>query len=140
MPERRTPGSRSDCKPLHPPARPLWSVYIVRCGDDSLYTGIATNVSRRLNEHEAGVLGAKYLRGRAPFELIFEQQVGDRSLASKIEYRIKKLARRDKEKVVDLPARVSQMIVDCTSSQADSTCQQTRINTRRQEGRKAAAE
>ena len=77
-----------------------------------MYTGIATDVARRLDEHESGVIGAKYLRGRTPLELVFEQQVGDRSLASKIEHRIKKLSRREKEKLQELPGKIRQMIVE----------------------------
>ena len=90
----------------------VWSVYIIRCSDDSLYTGIATDVARRFDEHQAGNIGSKYLRGRAPLELVFEQQVGDRSLASKIEHRIKKLPRSHKEKIVGLPSIVGKMIQD----------------------------
>lgn len=92
----------------------VWSVYIVRCGDGSLYTGIATNVSRRLGEHKSGVIGAKYLRGREPLELVLERQVGNRSLASKIERRIKKLPRREKERVLDSPERIGEMLRECT--------------------------
>lgn len=91
----------------------IWSVYIVRCGDGSLYTGIATDVTRRLGEHQSGVIGAKYLRGREPLELVLERQVGDRSLASKIEYRIKKLPRREKEMVLESPDRISEMLREC---------------------------
>jgi len=90
----------------------VWSVYMIRCSDDSLYTGIATDVARRFDEHQEGNIGSKYLRGRAPLELVFEQQVGNRSLASKIEHRIKKLPRSDKEKIVGLPSIVAEMIQD----------------------------
>ena len=90
----------------------VWSVYIIRCGDDSLYTGITTDVARRFDEHQSGEIGSKYLRGRAPLELVFEQQVGDRSLASKIEHRIKKLPRPEKEKIVSLPSMLDDMIFE----------------------------
>lgn len=80
-----------------------WSVYILRCSDNSLYTGIATNVSRRLDEHKVGKIGAKYLRGRVPFTLVFQQAVGDRSSASRIEHHIKKLSKREKEHFVRSP-------------------------------------
>ena len=90
----------------------VWSVYIIRCGDDSLYTGITTDVARRLREHQSGDIGSKYLRGRTPLELVFEQQVGDRSLASKIEHRIKKLPRREKEKIIGRPTIVEDMIFE----------------------------
>ncbi len=91
----------------------VWSVYIIRCGDGSLYTGIATDVTRRIGEHQSGVIGAKYLRGREPLELVLERQVGDRSLASKIEYRIKKLPRREKERVLESPERINEMVREC---------------------------
>jgi putative endonuclease len=90
----------------------VWSVYMIRCRDDSLYTGIATDVARRFKEHQSGSTGSKYLRGRAPLELVLQLQVGDRSLASKIEHRIKKLPRPEKEKVVGLPSLIDDMLLD----------------------------
>lgn len=90
----------------------VWSVYIIRCADDSLYTGITTDVARRIDEHESGATGSKYLRGRAPLELVFEQELGDRSLASKIEHRIKKLPRHQKEEIVGRTACLSDLIND----------------------------
>ena len=90
-----------------------WSVYILRCGDDSLYTGITTDVSRRIREHESGRVGAKYLRGRGPYRLEHAQLVGDRSAASRAEYRVKKLLKSDKERLLrDRPAlraRISEL-------------------------------
>jgi len=73
-----------------------YSVYLVRCRDGSLYTGIAIDVARRMSEHEDGAKGAKYLRGKGPLELVYEQEIGDRSLASKIESRIKRLTKAEK--------------------------------------------
>ena len=78
----------------------LFSLYIIRCADESLYTGIAVDVARRLREHEAGLRGAKYLRGRGPLELVFEQAVGDRSAASSAEHRVKRLDKSAKEALV----------------------------------------
>ena len=60
----------------------MWSVYLVRCKDDSLYAGVALDVDRRLEEHREGKRGAKYLRGRAPLELVLRRELGDRSLGS----------------------------------------------------------
>lgn len=78
-----------------------WSVYLVRCADNSLYTGIATDVARRFAEHQAqGPKTARYLRGRAPLTLVFQCPAGDRSAALKLEYRIKQLAKADKLKLV----------------------------------------
>ena len=71
----------------------IWSVYIIRCGDGSLYTGIATDVNRRFSEHsEQGPKAAKYLRGRLPLELVYRKEIGNRSEASKEELRIKRLS------------------------------------------------
>ena len=64
-----------------------WWVYIVRNGNGQLYTGITTNVARRVKQHQLGS-GAKALRGKGPIELMWSETVGDRSDASKIEYAI----------------------------------------------------
>lgn len=93
----------------------VWSVYMIRCADDSLYTGITTDVTRRLDQHVSGNAGSKYLRGRAPLELVLEQQVGDRSKATRLEYRIKKLSRTEKEKIVNRPSLVDDMIHEMTT-------------------------
>ncbi len=77
-----------------------YSIYIVECADRSLYTGIATDVERRLREHENGVRGAKYLRCRKPFRLVFRQAVGDRSTAQRLEARVKRLTRTGKLEIV----------------------------------------
>ena len=76
-----------------------WYVYLVRCRSGDLYTGIATDVERRLAEHRANK-GARYLRGKGPLKLEFEKRVGDRGLALKIERRIKKLSRKEKERLI----------------------------------------
>ena len=75
-----------------------WSVYILRCGDDSLYTGVAIDVARRFDEHESqGPKAAKYVRGRLPLELVYTRVIGTRSEAQKEEWRIKRLSRTQKE-------------------------------------------
>jgi len=83
-----------------------WSLYLVRCKGGHLYTGITTDVERRFAEHQAGK-GAKYLRGKAPLELVFQQRIGSRSEALKIEALIKKWPKADKEKIIitGLPER-----------------------------------
>jgi len=78
----------------------LYSVYMLRCADGSLYTGIATDVARRLAEHESSRRGAKYLRGRGPLELAYAAEVGDRGIASKVEHRLKALPKAEKEALV----------------------------------------
>ena len=78
-----------------------YSVYILRCADDTYYTGIAADVARRIAEHESSPRGAKYLKGRGPLSLVFSAAVGDRSAASRVEYRVKQLHRRDKEALIN---------------------------------------
>lgn len=76
---------------------PSWSVYIVRCADGSLYTGIATDTARRTAEHnDGGVLAAKYTRTRRPVVLVYEEPCSSRSAAARREHAVKRLARRDK--------------------------------------------
>ena len=91
---------------------PEWSIYLLRCADGSFYTGITTDVSRRISEHQQGKRGAKYLRGRAPFELVYQRAVGDRSVATRIEYCVKQLSRSEKENLQRLPARIEQLLSD----------------------------
>ena len=79
-----------------------WHVYLVRCGDGTLYTGVATDVDRRLEEHRRGVgKGAKYLRGRGTLVVVLRRNVGPRGLALSIESRIKKLSRARKEELIE---------------------------------------
>ena len=73
-----------------------WTVYILRCGDGTLYTGITDDLSRRLAAHRAG-RGAKYTRGRGPLELVYAEAQADRSVASKREWAIKQMTRAEKE-------------------------------------------
>lgn len=78
-----------------------WYVYLVRTGDGALYTGIATDVGRRFSEHEAGRgRCARYLRGRKPLQLVFARRLGDRGLALKAEWRVRKLPKDEKERIV----------------------------------------
>ncbi len=74
-----------------------WFVYIVRCDDDSLYTGITKDVDRRIQEHnEGGRLAAKYTRTRRPVVLVYQETCESRSVATKREIEIKLLSRKDK--------------------------------------------
>lgn len=78
-----------------------WHVYIVRCRTGTLYTGIATNVRRRIGEHgQRAGKGAKYLRGKGPLTLVLDRAVGTHSLALRVECRIKKLTKARKEQLV----------------------------------------
>lgn len=74
-------------------------VYVLRCADDTLYTGYTTDVERRVAEHDAGE-GAKYTRGRTPVELVHVEEFADKSAAMSREYAIKQLSRREKERLV----------------------------------------
>ncbi len=77
-----------------------WKLYILRCGDGSLYTGITTDVERRLEAHRSGK-GAKYTRGRSPLELVYAEDCGDHSAALKRELEIKALPREEKLKLTE---------------------------------------
>lgn len=76
-----------------------WYVYMLRCGDGTLYTGVTDSVERRLAAHRAGK-GAKYTRGRGPLELVYTQEVPDKSAALRREYQIKRLSREEKERLI----------------------------------------
>ena len=76
-----------------------WQLYILRCKDGSLYTGITTDVEKRLEVHRAGK-GAKYTRGRGPLELVYREECGDHSTALKREYEIKALRREQKQALI----------------------------------------
>ena len=71
-------------------------VYILECSDNTLYTGIATDVQRRLDEHNNSDKGAKYTKIRRPVKLVYSEAQKDRSSASKREYAIKQLTRNKK--------------------------------------------
>ncbi len=78
-----------------------WHVYIVRCADGTLYTGIARDVQRRIAEHNgAGGRGAKCLRGKRPVRLVYQESFFGRAAASRREYQIKQLGRAAKEQLL----------------------------------------
>ncbi|PLR36381.1 hypothetical protein CYR55_12030 [Chimaeribacter californicus] len=92
----------------------LWHLYILRTAAGQLYTGITTDVPRRLTQHQNG-RGAKALRGKGPLMLVFHCGIGDRSAALKVEYRVKQLSRGQKERLVgdqpqDLMAYMAQIV------------------------------
>lgn len=78
----------------------MYFVYIVKCADNTLYTGIAKDVKRRIDEHNFSDLGAKYTRARRPVKLVWSKNFKTRSLASKQEYKIKLLKRSEKLKLI----------------------------------------
>ncbi len=79
-----------------------WFVYILRCADDTLYTGVTTDVLRRVDEHNglSKKEGAKCTRARRPVTLVYYKSYPDRSSASKREWEIKKMKRQEKEMLV----------------------------------------
>lgn len=88
-----------------------WYLYLLRCRDGSLYTGISTNVARRFAQHrQGGAAGAKYLKGRGPLALVFKKKLGSNSLALRVERRVKKLSKARKEALVRDGKGIRQMI------------------------------
>lgn len=73
----------------------IWKLYILRCGDGSLYTGITVDIGARFAQHCNGT-GAKYTRGRGPLELVYVEECGDHSQALKREYQVKSLSKTEK--------------------------------------------
>ena len=73
-----------------------WVVYLLLCADNSLYTGITTDVNRRLEEHNGETLGARYTRARQPVQLVYQEACSNRSTAAKREAKIKRLSRKQK--------------------------------------------
>ena len=88
-----------------------WHLYLIRCHDGSLYTGITTNVARRFAEHqEHNGAGAKYLRGRGPLMLVFQKKLGSRSLALGVESKVKKLSKARKEELIRANSCIDEII------------------------------
>ena len=77
----------------------IWRLYILRCGDGTLYTGITTDVEKRLEVHRNGK-GAKYTRGRGPLMLVYQEECGTHSDALKREWAVKALTRQEKEQLI----------------------------------------
>ena len=77
-----------------------WFLYVVRCGDDTLYTGVTTDLNRRVNEHNTSKRGAKYTKTRRPVNLIWSNKYNNRSEAQSAEYSFKKLSRKEKLDII----------------------------------------
>jgi putative endonuclease len=81
----------------------MYYVYILQCADETLYTGICTELDRRLEEHNSSAKGAKYTRSRRPVKLVYFETYSDRSSASKREYEIKKhMSREEKLRLISM--------------------------------------
>lgn len=76
-------------------------VYIVRCNDNSLYTGITNDIEKRIDDHNTAKNWAKYTKARRPVILVWSQEVNDKSIASKLECKIKKMTKNEKEKMIN---------------------------------------
>ena len=85
------------CEPYQ--ASMNWSVYIILCTDNTLYTGITINISRRFDQHATG-RGAKYFRGRQPKQLVYIEPGHNRSSATKREIDLKKMSRQEKSRII----------------------------------------
>ncbi|PZO15119.1 MAG: hypothetical protein DCF25_14130 [Leptolyngbya foveolarum] len=79
----------------------IWHLYLIRTRQNALYTGITTDVLQRLAEHKLGKQGAKYLRSKGSLQLVYQTEIGSRSTASKAEYKIKRLTKSQKERIVN---------------------------------------
>ncbi|WES67855.1 GIY-YIG nuclease family protein [Superficieibacter sp. HKU1] len=88
-----------------------WYLYLIRTENNALYTGITTDVARRFTQHQTGK-GAKALRGKGELMLAFSEEVGERSLALRLEYRIKQLTKRQKERLVAGEILLNSLITD----------------------------
>ncbi len=77
-----------------------WFVYIIRSDDDSLYTGVTTDIERRFSEHAGGVRGARFFNGRKPVKVVYTEEGHTRSSACRREAEIKKMSRQDKIKML----------------------------------------
>jgi putative endonuclease len=74
----------------------MYHLYVVRCADDTLYTGVTTDIGRRVEEHNSSAVGAKYTRGRRPVELVYSRRFRTRANAQKAEAQMKNLSREEK--------------------------------------------
>jgi putative endonuclease len=78
----------------------MYFLYILKCSDKSLYTGITTDLKRRIAEHNTSKLGAKYTSARRPVKLVYSKKFKNRSLASKEEARVKAITREEKKGLI----------------------------------------
>lgn len=83
----------------------MYTLYLLQCADQTLYTGITVDLKRRIQEHNHSRLGAKYTRGRRPVKLVYSKKFRNRSSASKAESRIKNLSRKEKLELVKVNVR-----------------------------------
>ncbi|WCH23338.1 GIY-YIG nuclease family protein [Aeromonas salmonicida] len=94
--------STMDAEPTSSPPTGQWSLYLVRTAAGLLYTGISTDPIRRLRQHQNGK-GSRALRGKGPLVLVWQQTVGDKGAALRLEYRLKQQSKAFKERLVQEP-------------------------------------
>ncbi|XAG68864.1 GIY-YIG nuclease family protein [bacterium 19CA06SA08-2] len=94
--------STMDAEPTSSPPAGQWSIYLVRTAAGLLYTGISTDPIRRLRQHQSGK-GSRALRGKGPLVLVWQQTVGDKGAALRLEYRLKQQSKAFKERLVQAP-------------------------------------
>ena len=78
----------------------IWHIYMVRCSDGTLYTGITNDLKKRIEAHNSAKDGARYTRSRRPVKLVYSEQVESKSAAAKLEYQLKKLPRLKKIRLI----------------------------------------
>ncbi len=86
-----------------------YHTYILKCNDGTLYTGITTDIERRVEEHNTSSLGAKYTRPRRPVALVFSREYPSRSEAQKAEFSIKKLTKDQKNELIELKIEIAEI-------------------------------
>lgn len=96
------PLNPAPLKPTPIKSSSIWYLYVVRCANGHLYTGVTTNVARRFSEHQSGgIKSAKYLRGKGPLTLMYQEQVGSHGDALRREIAVKKLSRSQKLALIE---------------------------------------
>lgn len=90
----------------------IYHVYMVRMANGNLYTGISTDVQRRFAEHQHSPKGARALKGKGPLTLVFEKEIGEKGLALRVEYALKKLNKIQKEALILGSDEIINMILD----------------------------
>lgn len=96
--------AKKDRRARRKPALEKWYVYLLRCGDGSLYTGIAKDVARRCRQHNAGT-ASRYTRSRLPVHVVYQEDAASKSMALKREAAIKTMTRADKLAVIRLSTK-----------------------------------
>jgi len=78
----------------------MYYLYILKCADKTLYTGITIDLKRRIREHNSSNLGARYTRSRRPVKIVYSKKYRNRSVVSKVEFEIKTLSRAEKLEMI----------------------------------------